>query len=396
VSRRYVDAAPVGAAEGRSGFTLVELLIALTIFGVVITVSLGYMTQQNRAFQLALERMSALRNGRYALTTLAQDIETLGTNVPGSQPSLIYADSTVLTFSADYVTNIANDPFAVFYDPDAPVGQVQAPAAPFTIPTTSITAADSTYGVGAGVASPAEILSFFFQADTSTARTDDYTLFRQVNGAAPEVVARSLLRDQTAPFFEFEREVVDSAAGPALQVVPSADLPIHHSEPFHLAAADTASSAAADSVRAVRLTVVASNGLTGDRERTVRVERRIALPNAGRGRLSTCGSQPIFGDSLLATPDTLTGGEIVVELNWGPAVDETGGEGDVVGYVIWRRAAGSPDWGEPHVAIPAGAPSYTYVDATVQSGDIYEFAVAAQDCTPSFSSLSPSSLVTIP
>lgn len=393
---RYASTPRRGPAGDRKGFTLVELMVALTIFGVVISVSLGYMAGQNRAFQTALDRMGALRNGRYALTVLAQDVETLGTNVPGAQPSLIYADSTVLTFSADYATNVANDPFAVFYDPSAPAGQVQAPTAPFTIPTTSVAAADSAYTVGAGVASPAEMLSFFFEADTSTARTDDYTLFRQVNGTAPEVVARNLLRDATTPFFVFEREVVDSAGDPALQAVGSTDLPIHHSEPFHLTSADTAASAAADSVRAVRLTVVASNGLSGDQERTVRVERRIALPNAGRGRLSTCGSQPIFGDSLLATPDTLTGGEIVVELSWGPAVDESGGEGDVVGYVIWRRPGGSLDWGEPHVAIPAGAPAYTYVDATVQSGGVYEFAVAAQDCTPSFSSLFSSPQVTIP
>lgn len=380
------------ARRDRRGMTIVELMVAMTIFGVIVSVALSFMAQQNTAFQTSLERMSALRNARYALTTLGQDLETLGTNVPGSQPSLVYADDDVVLFSADYATNTAGDPFAVFYDPDAPATQVSAPASPFTVPTTGVTAADSAYQAG-GVASPAEMISFFFVADTLTARGDDFVLMRQVNGTAAEVVARHLLRDGTTPFFRFEREVEGTAA---LEAVPDSVLPIHHAEPIHLALADTGASALADSVRTVQVTLVASNGLTGDNERSVRIERTIALPNAGRQRLTTCGSAPLFGDSLVATPTTLAGGERAVELTWGQAVDEAGGEADVVRYVLWRRETGATDWGVPFVAVPAGAASYGYTDATVDSAGIYEFAVAAQDCTPTLSTLTSSGWVAIP
>ena len=377
---------------GRRGMTLVELMVAMTIFGVVISVALSFMAQQNTAFQTSLERMSALRNARYALTTLGQDLETAGTNVPGSQPSLVYADDDVVLFSADYATNTAGDPFAVFYDPGAPAGQVSAPTAAFTIPTTSVTAADTVYESG-GTASPAEMIAFFFQADSLTDRDDDFMLMRQVNGAEPEVVARHLQRDGATPFFQFER-AADGAAG--LEPVADSLLPVHHAEPIHLAAGDTAASALADSVRTVRVTLVASNGLLGPNERTVRIERAIALPNAGQQRLTTCGSAPIFGDSLAATPTTLAGGERAVELTWGRAVDESGGEADVVRYVLWRREVGSSDWGVPFVAVPAGAASYGYTDATVDSAGVYEFAVAAQDCTPTLSPLSSSGWVAVP
>ena len=83
-------------------------------------------------------------------------------------------------------------------------------------------------------------------------------------------------------------------------------------------------------------------------------------------------------------------------LSWPPSIDEVGGEGDVVRYIIWRQDLSQPGWGDPYVAIPAGAASYTYEDAAVQSGAAYEFALAAQDCTPSLSPRVTSGPVVIP
>ena len=377
------------------GMTLIELLIALTIFGVIITVALSFMTQQNSAFQNAVDRMSALRNVRYAVTAIGRDLETLGTSVPGHQPSLLYADSSVITFSADYATNVAGDPFAVFYDPDLPTGQVRAPVDSFAVPTTGVFVADTAYQIGGGIMSPAEILSFFFVADTSTARSDDFVLYRQVNGRPAEVLARNILRVPGEPFLSYEREMVDTAGIRSLELVPDSLMPIFHSAPIHLSLADTAASAFADSVRVVRLAIAGTNGLTGAQEHTVETLRRVTLPNAGRTILATCGSAPLFGGTLTATPTLLPGGESAVELAWGQAIDEVGGETDVVRYVLWRRPFGSTDWGEPYVAIPAGAASYTYLDATVTSGSVLEFAVAAQDCTPTFSALASSGVVVV-
>ena len=375
--------------------TLVELLVALTVFGIVITVTLGFVAKQNTAFHTGIERLGALRNVRYAVDALVQDLETLGTNVPATQPSLIYGDENVVVFSADYAANVS-DPFAVFHDPDAPAGQVQAPTGSFTIPTTAHTAADTAYTVGPGVPSPAEILSFFFVPDTLTARADDFLLVRQVNGGAPEVLARHLLRVGATPFFAYERVMLDGSGAPAMEVVADSLLPVHHTAPVHLSQADTGQSARADSIRTIRVSLRGTNGLVGADERVVETTRLIALPNAGLTTLNTCGSAPIFGEALTASVVTLAGGEKVVELEWDPAVDELGGEADVVRYVIWRRETGQLDWAEPYMALPAGAPSYAYTDATVESGTSYQFAVAAQDCTPSLSSLAASGSVVVP
>jgi len=140
----------------------------------------------------------------------------------------------------------------------------------------------------------------------------------------------------------------------------------------------------------------ATNGLEGTEEVQISVDRLIPLPNAGFGMLATCGSAPILGVGLNAASGTLGAGEPVVNLSWSPAVDEAGGEADVVRYVIWRRASGAADWGDPFRAIPAGAATYTYQDAAVTPGTAYEYALAAQDCTPTLSGLAASSVVIIP
>lgn len=382
--------------RSRSGMTLVELMIALTVFGVVISTTVTFMTRQNTAFQDSIRRLVALRNLRYAATTLAQDLETLGTNVPDGQPSLVYADDDVIVFAADYATNIADDPFSVFYDPDAPTGEVRAPAAGFSIPNSAVSFPDTAYESVPGVRSPAEVIVFYLTPDTNTVRTDDYILVRQVNGATPSTVARHLLRAGTAPFFSYERIADDGAGGHALSTFPDSLLPIHHVSPVHLSPADTGRSALADSVRAVRVRLRAIRGGLGLDEGAVSLDRLIPLPNAGFGMLATCGSPPLLGTGLAAVAATLTTGEPVVNLAWSPAVDEAGGEADVVRYVIWRREVGSPGWGDPFRAVPAGAPAYSYQDAAVTPGASYEYALAAQDCTPTLSALAASPAVIVP
>lgn len=374
--------------------TLVELLVALTIFGVVISTSVAFMARQNSAFQNGVHRLVTLRNLRYAIGSLSQDLETLGTNVPSGQPALFYADEDVLAFSSDYATNIAHDPFAVYHDPDAPSGQVAAPTSGFSIPNSSASIPDTTYESAPGIRSPAEILLFFVVEDSSTTRSDDYLLMRQVNNNRPETIARNLQRSGTDPFFSYEYLADDGSGDLELTALPDSLIPIRHSATFHLSAADTGASALADSVRAVRVRFAATNGLTGDEEETAELERLIPLPNAGFGKLVTCGSSPLLGAGLLAGVVTLPGGETAVDLAWSAAIDETGGEEDVVGYVIWRREAGTTDWGEPYRSIPAGTAPYTYQDAAIATGTTYEYALAAQDCTPSLSSLAVSTTVT--
>ena len=167
--------------------------------------------------------------------------------------------------------------------------------------------------------------------------------------------------------------------------------------PIHKSPADTGVASVVDMIRAVRITAQSSNGLSGEHERFADMSRVIRMPNAGFTRIKTCGDEPLMGGSLtsgvIAHPET---GESMVQLNWGQAIDEAGGEQDVIRYVLYRIVGAGVDWGDPYLGIPGGNAAYLYQDSDVDPGVTYRYAVAAQDCTPSLSGLSASAAVTIP
>ncbi|NNM34118.1 MAG: type II secretion system protein, partial [Gemmatimonadetes bacterium] len=182
-----VDRHPSGrpsprSRNGRGGFTLIEMLIAVTIFGVIVAGALSFMTAQNRAFDVGSKRMTSLTNLQFAMQMLDTDIPTLGSGLVPNQPGVVYAADSTLAFNADLVTNASNDPFAVYFDPDAPTGQVTSPSAVVTVPLTSFGWPGTPFTNGVGSPAPAEMIQYGFYKDTSTPRTDDYVLGRSVNG----------------------------------------------------------------------------------------------------------------------------------------------------------------------------------------------------------------------
>ncbi len=383
----------------RRGMTIIEMLVAMAVFSIVVAGAFAVLRSESRGMRLGSERASALQNLRFAANILALDLRTLGSNVPDEQPFLIYGDENVVAFNADHVTNVANDPFAVYYDPDAPTGLVTALRASqqITLPLTAFVYPQVDYtAIGGGTNSPAETLIFFFDQDTSTSRSDDYVLYKQVNGAVPEMVSRNILQTPGTPFFEYYWIRNPTSAPAFVELVPADSLPLAHLAPMHGSVADTGSAAKIDSVRGIRVNFTVTNGRTGDAEHRRSVSRLIRLPNAGLAVKRTCGDEPILGVFLVAAPGVDGNGDPIVTLTWNQAIDEAGGEEDVTRYVIWRRPAGAPEWGDPLLSIPPGQSTYTYVDGDVNSGDNLEYALAAQDCTPSLSPVTTAGPVVVP
>ena len=377
------------------GFTLVEIIIVTVVFGIVLTGVLGFMTVQQSAFFKGADQLMTLQNLRYAYQTLEIDLTTLGSNVPAGQPAMVLAGDDVIAYTGDYTSNLLNDVSAVYIDPDAPNGLVQAPRTKIDIPNSSFAWPDTIYLAPGGTPSMAELTIYFFEPDATTARTDDYLLKRQVNDAAPEVLARNLLRLGSLPFFRYFRERRYTSQSSELDSIPDDDLPLFHSVVLHGSAADTDNSARGDSIRAVRVSFRSTNARPGAAEWFADVSRLIDLPSAGFGMTMTCGDEPILGSPLTVQVVTIEE-RPVVRLDWLPATDESMGERDVIRYVLYRRdVPNDGDWGDPFLSIPAGAAPYTYDDATVQVGSTYQYAHAAQDCTPSLSPLSQAQQITV-
>lgn len=374
----------------RAGVTLVELIVALSLFSVLLATTLGFYRQQGKAFTEGNDRMTVMQNLRYGINAVEQNVRTAGIGVPVSQPVIVYAGEDVVAFNADYATNLANDFTAVFYDPRLPGAAVSAvgPDRAFTIPLTGFVYPDSAYFVGSGN-SPAETITLYFEPDTTTARSDDHVLYRQVNDQPPDVVARRLIRADE-PFFTYYRV---ASGGTPVQPLSTAQLPAAHTVPIHGSVADTGAVALVDSIRAVRVSYAATNGLTGSDEATRRITRLIRLPNADVETQPNCGNKPLLGTTLLATGvDGTASTPGYIRLEWARATDEYTGEQDVIRYVVWRRTGSAP-WGDPLVSLSSGSSNYAFEDKTALPDTAYTYAVAAQDCTPRYSDMAVSALV---
>ncbi|MEJ2216207.1 MAG: hypothetical protein P8099_06290 [Gemmatimonadota bacterium] len=375
----------------RPGMSVLELVIAMTIFSVIIVASMSFFQYQGKAFSRANELMALEQNLRYGVTSLEQNLHTLGINVPAKQPDLVYADTDVVAFNADYATRDPNDAFAVYYDPGLSDSAASAltHADRFRLPHTSFYYPDTTYLVS-DANSPAETIIFFFEPDSTTSRSDDYALYRQVNRMAPELLARNLLRTDGKPFFEYYEVDPDVPPDSAIQPIPEADLPLAHSVPIHGALGDTASYARIDLVRGVHVQYTTTNGDDGPDQQMRDISRLIQLPNAGLNTPRICGNAPLLGNTAFLA-QTLTDGEgkPYIDLTWNAATDEVSGEKDVVRYVIWRRTSTAMPWGNPFVSVPAGETSYELADNSIQAGlgITYYYRLAAQDCTPQLSSM---------
>lgn len=376
------------------GLTLLEMMIALVVFSFVLAGALAFLRAQGRSFSLGSQRVAMLQNARFAFDELDKDLRTAGAGAPDIQPQLIYIAGSVVAFNANYLTNTPGDVFAVYYNPDAPNGSTDAVglAQRFTIPTTAVLYPDTNYLDGV-TNSASETITFFFAPDSTTTRTDDYNLYRQINNLAPEVVSRNLLQTGTTPFFQYYWQQLVGGVTSIAQV-PNAGLPWRHVVPIHLALADTGGNSRIDSVRAVQVSFTVTNGLSGTAERRRALSRYIRLPNVGLANRQTCGDAPILGSAVTATWNPATLG---VDVAWNAAVDETAGERDVTRYVIFRRLVTDVVWGDPYFSIPpAGTPTYQYTDGAVTPGAQYVYGLAAQDCTPTNSTLSSSAPVNIP
>ncbi len=368
------------------GFTLVELLVAMVVFVVVLGAAMSFLVAQSKSFRRGSDEMNTLQNMSFGADNLDSQLRTAGSNTVDDQPIVTYAGNSTFSFNTNYVTNDTLDIYAVYFDPDAPAAQVEALrqanqiVIPGSSPAWSYPSTD--YVTTAGTNSTAELITLFFTPDLETSRNDDFTLMRQVNNNAPEVLVRQVLPDSTnLPFFRYY--LVRPPAANQMQqltLVPAAQLPLKHTFATH---GDGADSTRIDSLRAVLVSYVITNGQTGTLERTQRISLNIPLPNMGLKQLKICGSEPILGTGLLAVYQPLTG---KIRLTWNPAFDENSGEKDVVRYVIWRKKSTDPVWTDPLTSIAAGLANYTYDDGqSLDPSTTYEYRMAAQDCSPKLS-----------
>lgn len=388
----------------RRGLTLIELLISVTLFGIVIAGALGFVVAQGRGLRALSDRSQAVQNGRFGRDLLRQELRTAGTNVTDEQPIIVLANDSAFAFNADLTTNSRDSvglTGAVYVDPSAPAGEVTA---------MTIDAASAVRGSRPGLTYPlqnysqvtgsfingdAELIQFWFAPDSSDAgRT--YALWRQVNRAAPELVATGLTRNQGKPFFRYYYDqALFNTSLSGLDSVPSAWLPLTKSVAKRGVEGDTGTAASRriDALRAVEVQYEATPP-KGDVREVVRW--MVPLPNIANARQSrACGRPPVLPS---AASVSWRSDSQFVQVVIPRATDDGAGEKDIIRYVLWRQQVGATTWGEPISTVAATqATSYVVRDGGVPTRPAsYRYALAVQDCTPNLSGLAISGSVSVP
>ena len=387
----------------RRGVTLVELLVTMSIFGVVGASAVGFLLAQSKGFRATANRSEQIQNGRFGRDLMRQEMRTAGTNTTDFQPVIVYAGDSVFAFNSDLLTNrrdsaqftgaIYTDLYATSAEASSfDVGSARA------IPGTGFTYPLSNYAAVVGTTGEAETVIFRFVRDTGSGNSADYMLLRQVNNGVAEMIASGLRKVGTTPFFRYWYDPTRySSTLTDLDTVPRAWLPLAKTVAQRGAIPDTGTAVTTriDQLRTVEVNFEATRPATTGSER---VNYQVPLPNAAVDRQArACGRAPIAPSSPTAV---WNGDSAAVLVSWSKAADDGGGESDAVRYVIWRKIAGAGTWGSPlaSMSVNGATTTYNYKDGGVDTGlgRSYQYALAVQDCTPNLSGVAGSSNVVVP
>lgn len=185
--------------RARRGVSLTELLVALSLFGVISASAIGFLVSQSRGFRSTSSRSEQIQNGRFGRDVMRQELRSAGTNTTDPQPIIVFANDSTFAFNADLLTNrtdssrftgaIYTDPYAssaeasAFQLSDARVMPGSSPS--FTYPIADYTTIAGTIG-------DAETIIYRFVKDTGSTNSADFMLLRSVNARPAEMIASGL------------------------------------------------------------------------------------------------------------------------------------------------------------------------------------------------------------
>jgi prepilin-type N-terminal cleavage/methylation domain-containing protein len=378
--------------SSRAGFSLVELLVTLVVLTMIMGTTVLFFQNQNKSFAQGSQKMDLLQNARYTVSEVERILRTLGSGVTGQQPMLVFGADNVVAFNTDYTeTDTTDYRWAVNWNPTIATTETLAwelgSAAVIPNSSPSYTYPPQTFLLANGAPSPAETKMFWFSLDSATTRSDDYILWERANNGTAEYVARNILAYPSRPFFQYfqARRVagIDTLFIASGSLLPLKRLILTSS----MSSTDSANAVRPDSIRAIRINIRITNGETGTAERTRDFSQIIQLPNNGLPSPNVCGRSPFPPATFTATPDP-TPGSGGMTLAWTRSADHGSGEFDLRQYVLYQRDDTATVWKDPLMMIRADTTTaYSVVLAGLTPGASYDFGIAAQDCTPSQSTI---------
>jgi hypothetical protein len=365
-TRRAAPARASRRPERRAGFTLVEIVVAMTLTLAVFAITLPFVRAQTRALGASAGRMDADQLARYAQRAIERDLR-LATADAG-QPLIVYAGPMGISFNANLFAADTLDPNAADVQAGAATTLTESwrlsDAA--VLPLTARAYPSQDYFDAEGNVSRNETISYFLRPDTISGRSDIYVLYRRVNARDSVQIVRSIQVDADSGFFSYHRPVSG-----VLSRVGMARLPFFW-----------------DSVAADSITAIGMRATGFYRERTTGKETlrtvywRTTLVNA-RTAVEGCGAAPTAPTSVDVDKETGGPGPYRVEITWDRATDDGMNALDVRHYIIERQLGAGP-WVTLGTVPATGAATYAWSHGDPGTGT-YTYGVRAVDCggTPS-------------
>ena len=362
-----------GGASVRAGFTLIELMVAVTLTMLVFAITIPFFRAQTLAVGLGAGRLDALQNARYAQSAIDRELRRAG-GVFG-QPVIVQAAPFAVTFNVDLYAQTTADPDAAYYKSTLDtlttesfqVGLAKA------LPTSGKTYPTATYVDSNGPRSHSETVSFFVLPDSSSGRTDMYTLYRRVNALDSTTVTTNLwIPSDTGYFFRYYR-MVDSGK---VSQVAQGSLPLYWDD----------GTRTIDSIGVVEMRIAGWYHNPRDNSDTYRtVVQRTRIANTVSLVAHRCGSAPAAPTNVTATRvDNANGDPVAVTVGWTASGDDAAGESDVAGYAIMRRPSGGSPWTSVGNMPARSTATYSFTDYSLVLGT-WVYGVEAVDCSPAWS-----------
>lgn len=368
----------------RRGFSLVEMLVAITLTLAVFAITLPFVRAQSRALGENAGRLDAEQIARYAQRAIDRELR-LAIADPG-QSMIVYAGPMGIAFNANILAADTTDPSALSVEAGAASTLTEAwrVANAATIPLTARTYPTVNYTDASGALSRIETISYFLHPDTFPDRSDIYVLYRRVNARDSVQVVRNIHVPADSAFFSYQRMV-----NGALTAIPTASLPLFW---------DTT---AVSDIRAVGLR---SAGFFRNRQTGTDVIRTVywvtSLSNAGTAvSAAGCSGVPALpgnSDFDIDIFDDDDDRPFRVRLQWDASADDEDDDFNAAQYVIERKKSTDTLWTAIGSVPAIGENDYEWFDYPAAKSGTYQYGLRVLGCAGDYSARKTWSSVTLP
>lgn len=368
----------------RRAFSLVEMLVAITLTLAVFAITLPFVRAQSRALGDNAGRLDAEQIARYAQRAIDRELR-LAISDP-DQSMIVYAGPMGISFNANVLAADTTDPSALAVEAGAPTTLTEAwrvaNAAP--IPMSTRTYPTVNYTDASGTLSRIETISYFLHPDTFPDRSDIYVLYRRVNARDSVQVVRNIHVPEDSSFFSYQRMV-----NGALTTIPTASLPLFWDE------------ADAQDIRAVGLR---SAGFFRNRQTQRDIIRTVywvtSLANAGTvaGTAGCSGVPALPGNSDfdIDVYDDDDDRPLRVRLQWDASADDEDDDFTATQYVIERKKSTDTLWTAIGSVTAMGENDYEWFDYPSRLNGTYQYGLRVLGCDGEFSARKTWSSRTLP